>query len=125
MSDLLATGNSWLAGILKNKVSRTVTYTRGAYSVSLSATEGNSARDLLDTEGFGERIDTIDFIITRTDLVLNSVTVLPQRGDTITETYGGKTRTYTVIPPSEGEECYREVARKYQLRIHTKQTAAT
>jgi len=120
-TNVLKTGSDWLSGQLKSKIGTTVTYVRGDYSVSLTATVGSTSFDQADEFGIIERIESRDYLIDAADLVLNSVTVLPGRGDKIEETQDGTTYTYEVMtldnqPAWRYSDSYRK-----KLRIHTKQ----
>ena len=121
MSNLLKTGVTRLAEIIKARAASTVTYIRGGYSVDLSATFGRTEYEQLDTDGFGIRMDTRDFIVTAADLVMNSVAITPQNGDTITETVGGVTRTHEVLGIGTGPCFAWSDPHRTMMRIHTKQ----
>jgi hypothetical protein len=122
MPDLLRTGSDWLAEMLKEHASRPVAYRRGAEEVTVQATIGRTLLKLDDGYG-GVRMEWTDrdFLIHAADLVLNAVVVLPERGDVIRETQGGKVFVYEVMAPGK-EPAWRwsDVFRKV-LRIHAKQ----
>lgn len=110
---------------LRGVAGETVTYTRGANSVTLSASLGNSRIEIMESSGAVTVVDSRDFLIAVEDLVLNSVAVTPRTGDTITETCGGITYVYRVLDlPTD--QCYRfsDVGRT-QFRIHTKLVSKT
>ncbi len=122
MADLLQTGSDWLADQLKAHVSRPVVYRRGATEVAVQATIGRTLLKLDDGYG-GVRMEWTDrdFLIQAADLVLGGNAVLPERGDLIRETQGGKTFVYEVMAPGKEPPCrWSDVFRKL-LRIHTKQ----
>jgi len=122
MPDLLQSGSDWLADQLKEHAARTVVYRRGAGEVSVQATIGRTLLKLDDGYG-GVRMEWTDrdFLIHAADLVLNGVAVLPERGDLIRETQGGKVIVYEVMAPGkEPPWRWSDVFRKV-LRVHTKQ----
>jgi len=103
----------------------TVTYSRGADSVSLTAVVGQSSFDEVDAMGIVERIESRDYFVDVTKLILNSVTVLPGIGDSIVETVDGIDYKYEVMTlDSQPAWRYSDVHR-YALRIHTKQIVIT
>jgi hypothetical protein len=122
MPDLLRTGSDWLAEMLKGHASRLVVYRRGVQQVAVQATVGRTLLKLADEYG-GVRMEWTDrdFLIHATDLVLAGNPTLPERGDIIRETQGGKVFVYEVMAPG-GEPPWRwsDVYRKV-LRIHAKQ----
>jgi hypothetical protein len=122
MPDLLRTGSDWLAEMLKGHASRPVVYRRGVDEVTVQATIGRTLLKLDDGYG-GVRMEWTDrdFLIHAADLVLGGNAVLPQRGDVIRETQGGKVFVYEVMAPGK-EPAWRwsDVFRKV-LRVHAKQ----
>jgi hypothetical protein len=122
MPDLLRTGSDWLAEMLKEHASRPIAYRRGAEEVTLQATIGRTLLKLDDGYG-GVRMEWTDrdFLIHAADLVLSGNAVLPERGDVIRETQGGKVFVYEVMAPGK-EPAWRwsDVFRKV-LRVHAKQ----
>jgi hypothetical protein len=122
MPDLLRTSSDWLAEMLKEHASRSVVYRRGAEAVAVQATIGRTLLKLDDGYG-GVRMEWTDrdFLIQSADLVLGGNAVLPERGDVIRETQGGKTFVYEVMAPGK-EPAWRwsDVFRKV-LRVHAKQ----
>ena len=115
MSDQLQTAADRLNARLKAHASQTITYTRGAHSVQLSATISEQQYSEADAQGFSVAIQATDFLCDADDLVLNGSTVMPTTGDLITAADG---RTF-VVTPAGGEQEYRLV--RGRLRIHTKQ----
>lgn len=117
MADLLASGLDWLADQLLSHSSRTVTYQRGAASVSVAASVGRSLLKLGDSYG-GVRMEWTDrdYLIRASDLVLNGAVVLPARGDQVLD----GTAIYEVLAP--GSEPVYRTSDPYGalLRIHTK-----
>lgn len=121
MADLLRTGSDFLQDMQKTHVSQLVTYERGAYSVDVYATVATKPRETLDAAGQVVIADQTDFLIHTADLILNSVAVLPARGDTITDQNGDE---WQVLPAVAGEDHWRySDAYKRRLRIHAKRVA--
>ena len=123
MPDLLETGSNWLQDQRTRHMSRTVSYERGADSVSLSATVGRTMFEIEDGHGVVQRHEARDFLVLADDLVLAGSNALPQAGDRIRETQGAMVFVYEVMAPgSEPVWRYGDPYRK-TLRIHTKQVA--
>jgi hypothetical protein len=122
MPDVLRNGSDWLADQLKTHASRPLVYRRGTQQVTVQATVGRTLLKLDDGYG-GVRMEWTDrdFLIHAADLVLAGNPTLPERGDVIRETQGGRTFVYEVMAPGK-EPAWRwsDVFRKV-LRIHTKQ----
>ena len=120
MSDLLEQGATWLGQQRVAFASRSVVYRRGAANVTLAASLGSTNTEFQDASGMIEQYQSRDFIVQAADLVLGGVTVLPQRGDRITD----GAATYEVLAPT-GMECWKwsDPYRK-AIRIHTKEVAA-
>jgi len=115
MTDRVQTAADRLNDRLKSRASMTITYTRGAYSVQLSASISEREYSETDAQGIGIVMQAVDFLCDAADLVLNSATVLPTTGDLITAADG---KTY-IVTPMGGEQEYRLV--RGRIRIHTKQ----
>ena len=123
MADLLETGSNWLQGQRKKHAAREVTYQRGVNSVAVQATVGRTVFEQDDGGGVIVRTEIRDYLIDAVDLVLGGQAVLPERGDRIEETEGGKRYAYEVMPlGSEPHWRYSDPYRK-TLRIHTKHIA--
>ena len=121
MSDLLESGQAWLAGKLKSHASREVVYLRGASQATVSATIGRTLLKLDDGYG-GIRMEWTDrdFLIQATEIDFGGGPVSPERGDRIQETAGSVVSTYEVTayggdPPFRPSDPFGIV-----LRIHTK-----
>ncbi len=126
MVDLLEKGSAWLEDQRHAHMSRPVVYQCGAESVELSATVGRTVFEQVDEAGGGviHRIESRDFLVLRSDLVLAGVQTLPQAGDRIRDRDGGGTQVYEVMAPgNEPPFRYSDPYRK-TLRIHTKHVAA-
>lgn len=112
MADRLQRGASWLAGKLQDVAAQTVTYSRGATSVSVPATLGSTLLKLgIETGGVRiERTDK-DFMIAAADLGLT-----PQAKDRIqlsSQVY--EVRSIGNEPAWRWSDPHRTI-----LRIHTK-----
>jgi len=118
--NLLTTGSDWLADTLKDHAGTAVTYYRGALSVDLTATVGQSERDVEGADGVLITAESHDFLILTADLILGGQQVEPAPGDLIRETAGGTTYVWEVLPIG-GVPCWRysDPDRK-AIRIHTK-----
>lgn len=122
MSDQLQTAVSWLAGQLAANVAEQVTYTQGGQSVSVAATIGRTRVELEDAMGnVRTQYTDRDYLIQASLLVIGGQTVLPQRGDTVTESDG---RVYSVTPLGPTDDVWRWSDPYHTLlRIHAKQTS--
>lgn len=121
MADLIKSGAAWLAGKLQSHAGQAVTYSRSGASVEVTATVGNTEFETTDAEGFFTRSQSRDFIIEAADLILSGSTVLPERGDVITEVVDGTTHTYEVLPFGADGETFRfSDPHRTILRVHTK-----
>lgn len=100
---------------LREQAGKTVTYTRGANSVSLTAVVGQSPHEQLDDVGMPVTAQSRDYLFKASDLVLASVAVEPQQGDQITDSGS----TYSVRSMgSEPAWRYSDHDRT-TIRIHT------
>jgi len=115
---MMSDAENWLTDQLKEYAGVTITYSRGASSVSLTATIGSTEFESDDSAGVYVRFRSIDFLVKASDLIISEAVITPARNDTIT--YDGD--TYEVLPPG-GQQVYQPTPHVKQLRIHTKQTA--
>ena len=124
MTDLLEQGSAWLEDQRHAHMTRTVTYTRtigvlGTF-VTLAATIGKTEFEQADDFGIVHRIQSRDYLVLATDLVLGGEQSLPKAGDKIQETVGSTMFLYEVMAPGgEPPWRYSDPYRK-TLRIHTK-----
>jgi len=121
LSDRLQTGAAHLASRLKSHASRTVTYIRGAQSVSVSATLDSQLLRVSDRLGNTkvERTDR-DFLITAADLILGGVVATPERGDEVRVTFGSTVERFSVMAPGTEPHWRYEDAHQTLLRVHSK-----
>lgn len=121
MADRLAIAMDRLNTVRKAHMATSVTYTRGANSVTLSATLGATTYETADEAGVLVQSKGTDFIVSAADLVLNSVLELPEIGDQIRIAQGGVTQVFQVLPVGDAGH-YRLVdPHGRMLRIHAKQ----
>jgi hypothetical protein len=124
--DVLEKGSAWLNGQRHAHMSRPVVYERGADSVELRATVGRTVFEQVDEAAGGiiHKIESRDFLLLRSDLVLAGAPTLPKAGDRIRDSDGDGTQIYEVMAPgNEPPFRYSDPYRK-TLRIHTKHIAA-
>ncbi len=123
MADLLEQGAQFLNGQRHAHMSRPVTYQRGAASVELNATIGQTTFEQTDDYGGIQRIEARDFLVQTADLVLDGEVTLPMVGDRIRETAGDSVFIYEVMAFGS-EPCFRYAdSYRLSLRIHTKHIA--
>jgi len=123
VADILEQGAQFLNDQRHAHMTRTVVYERGAASVEVLASIGETTFEQEIDLGGIQRIQSRDFLIRTGDLVLGDEQVLPQAGDRIRETVGEQVFTYEVMAPgSEPPFRYSDPYRK-ALRIHTKHIA--
>ena len=120
MTDVLDKGSAWLEDQRNRHMTRMVTYQRDGDSVELAATIGRTEFEQADEFGVIHKIESRDYLVLSTDLVLGGVQTLPKAGDRIREADGAKTFVYEVMAPgSEPPYRYSDPYRR-TLRIHTK-----
>lgn len=119
MSDLLASGASWLAGQLAQAASRSVRYQRGVDYGSVLATIGSSRFEAQGTSGIVETWESRDYIIKAGTLPFGE----PQRHDKIVETLNGVDVTYDVTSPRGVPVFHWGDPFRQTVRVHTIATA--
>jgi len=118
--DLIQRGLDWLEEQRKAHMSRTVTYRRGADSVELLATVGETRTEVDDGYGVVVEQRTRDYIVAAADLTLGGSPTLPERGDEIVEERDGQSYVYEVHDlGSEPHYHFCDPSGK-TLRIHTR-----
>ena len=121
MPDMLESAVGWLGDMRSQHLSRTVTYARGAESVELSATLGDTRYELTDDAGATVQAKATDFIVTADELVLGGAVTKPQIGDRIRLPAGAKVLVFEVLDLA-GAGHYRPADPFGKaLRIHAKQ----
>ena len=119
MSDLLASGASWLAGQLSASASRSVRYYRGTNYGAINATVGTSRFESQGTSGVIEMWESRDFVIKAGTLPFGE----PLRHDKIVETVNGVDVTYEVTSPRGVPVFHYGDAFRQTVRVHTVATA--
>lgn len=120
MADLLANAAAWLAQQRTQHLTQPIVYRRETLSVAVPATIGKTEFEIDDEFGVVQRIESRDFLILASDLVLDGNLTLPERGDVIEELAGNQTLQYEVTAPGT-EPCWRySDLYRQTLRIHTK-----
>jgi hypothetical protein len=120
MTDMLEQGSAWLEDQRNTHMTRTVVYQRGGDIIELPATIGRSVFEQADEFGIIHKLESRDFLVLSTDLVLSGVQTRPKAGDRVHDPDGDNTQVYEVMAPG-GEPPFRysDPYRK-TLRIHTK-----
>lgn len=124
MADMLEHGSAWLEDQRNAHMTRAVVYQRSGDSVELPATIGRTVFEQADEFGIIHKLESRDFLVLRTDLVLSGVQTLPKAGDRVRDPDGDNTQVYEVMapggePPFRHSDPYRKT-----LRIHTKHIGA-
>jgi len=120
MADLLANASTWLAQQRTKHLTQPIVYRRETHNVTVPATIGKTEFEVDDEFGVVQRIESRDFLILASDLVLDGNLTLPERGDIIEEQAGTQTMQYEVIAPGT-ETCWRySDLYRQTLRIHSK-----
>ena len=120
MSNLLGKAVEWLDTQCVRHLSWPVTYVRGEHSVEVQAAVGRTEFEDDNGTGVLEKVESRDFLIRASDLVLDGPAVLPERGDRIREEQDGMLYVYEVMAPGR-EPCWRySDPYRRALRIHTK-----
>ncbi|WP_417849410.1 hypothetical protein [Thalassoglobus sp.] len=125
MADLLANAASWLAQQRTKHLTQQIVYRRETLSVTVPATVGKTEFEVDDEFGVVQRIESRDFLILTSDLILDGTVTIPERGDVVEEQAGTQTLQYEVNAPGK-EPCWRySDLYRQTLRIHTKATGTS
>lgn len=120
MPNALSEALDHLTTTLKGEAGESVTYRRGANTVTITAIPARTQTPIDDGVSVGVAILSEDFIVVPDELVLAGNRTLPQPGDEIDRTVDGAvTHTY-VVRPESGMDCYSIDPLRRTLRIHTK-----
>lgn len=120
MADLLANAATWLAQQRTKHLTQQIVYRREMDSLTVPATIGKTEFEVDDEFGVVQRIESRDFLILVSDLILDGTVTLPERGDVIEEQAGTQTMQYEVTAPGK-EPCWRySDLYRQTLRIHAK-----
>ena len=118
---MLESAVGWLGDMRSQHLSRAVIYARGAESVELSATLGDTRYELTDDAGATVQAKATDFIVAADELVLSGAVTKPQIGDRIRLSAGAKVLVFEVLDLA-GAGHYRPADPFGKaLRIHAKQ----
>ena len=120
MANLFQKARGWLHTTALRAAGVTVTYARGASSLTVSAIVGRTVFSSNALDGprieFGDR----DYLIQATDLTIGE----PAIGDRITEIIDGVTRVFEVLTPGTGEPAWRWSDPAHTVyRIHCKRVS--
>lgn len=120
MADLLANAATWLAQQRTKHLTQQIVYRRETLMVTVPATIGKTEFEVDDEFGVVQRIESRDFLILASDLVLDGTVTIPQRGDIIEKQPGTQSLQFEVTAPGK-EPCWRySDLYRQTLRIHTK-----
>lgn len=120
MTNMLEEGSQWLSDQIDEHLSSPVLYRRGSSSVSVQAGKANTTFELPSSNGMVVTVESRDFLITASKLILDGQQQLPLVGDRITEDISGELRAYEVQNFGT-ERPYRFCdAHRIKLRVHTK-----
>ena len=98
----------------------TITYARGGFSVSIKATRGRQLTRVSNDVGALIVKGDADWMIFASDLVIDSVIVEPQRGDTITDAGGA---VYDVSSTDYSEDVFSYSDHNgHSMRIHARKS---
>ena len=108
--------------LLQNTAGVQITYARGDVNITLTAIPSDTEFVSATGDGYMETVEARDFVFPASDLTIGGQPVLPDRGDTITETVNGQQQTYPVTNAGSGRFFkYSDPFRKI-IRVHTKWT---
>lgn len=120
MAPPLQTAVRSAAATLQQSAGVTISYRRGAASVTLTAVPGRTPFEQTTSTGMLLQFESRDWLITASELLLDSVVVTPQLGDEIRETVGAVTHIYRVLEHN-GQPAWRYCDQyRTRLRVHTK-----
>lgn len=110
MTTRLAASTSALIRSMRAARGVSLTYTRGAYSVTLTGWAGNTGVSFLSKiqsePSAGSETSNADFAIVASELILNSAAISPRIGDTIVATINSVSVSYLVMPTTQGERAW-------------------
>jgi hypothetical protein len=103
----------------------TITYRRGANSVSASASVGESVYQVQTAEGVVVEHESRDFMIAVAVLILDGSNVTPREGDEIEQVIDGSTVTFEVGSEASGQAFEFSDPNQTEFRVHTKRISTT
>lgn len=99
MTNVLQDAAAWLAGQLKEKAGRTVTYSRNEFrSNPITGWVAKKEYESVGSDGLQTLVTSFDWTFEATDIVVNGSQITPRPGDIITEIINGTTIIYEVLP---------------------------
>ena len=113
---------SRLAARIQARNGETVAISSGVHSVSLTAVVGKTENDIETSDGIVTESNTIDFIVTAAELILNGTVTRPTRGMRITRELNGK--VYSVHAMGNEQPWRWCDHSEILMRIHTIQVSA-
>ena len=120
MTDMLEQGAAWLDRMRVKHASRSVTYVRGAETVELSATLGQTTYEVADQFGTTVEAKATDFLISAAEIALAGEMVLPEPGDQVRVTVGDEVHVFEVMDLGGAGHWRPSDPYGHTLRIHTK-----
>lgn len=115
MTNMLKEGAAWLNKQIADHARDPITYSRGAVSLTLYATIGNTAFDSEQADGSMIRYESRDYVIEAAKLV--PLLGLPQDGDLI---HDGD-HTYELLSLNGAQPFRYSDRHRTIIRVHTKQ----
>jgi hypothetical protein len=113
MSDIFSDGAIWLEAQRTEHLTHSVTYSRGASSLTISATSGKTAFRIVDEYGRSVLVFSKDFLLLVADLTLGE----PAVGDRITDSG----RIFEVLSVAGESHFKLSDPNGLTYRIHTKE----
>jgi len=118
MADILKKALSWLESQRKKHLTSLVIYRRGGDFVAVPATIGKTIFRIEDNYGRIVHYESRDYLISSSDLIINGIIIMPQKGDEIID----EGFIYEVMAPANEPEWRYSDTFRNTLRIHTKMT---
>ena len=100
--NLLDRGAAWLLDRSRAAAGTTATYIRGASRTSITIVRTARSETVDDGSGVPIAVRRFSLVVRSSDLSSE-----PRPGDRIEESIGSETVTWEVLPPSDGEPCFR------------------
>lgn len=117
MPNFLRDARSWMGDVLQTSSGEEIVYQRGSSSVSMTANVGMGSTGASSGRGVQIQYEITDFVIRRSDLVIDGEVTFPKNGDVIL----CDSFEYIVVPDQEATKPYRRSGNSYDfIRISTK-----
>lgn len=99
---LLGTGAAWLLGQTQAAAGIAMTYVRGSDRTPIVGVRKARVEQVIDENG-------MPVVVRRhaIKVAVGDIEYEPRSGDRVEETLGGATVTWEVLPPTDGEPCFR------------------